>query len=67
MKTSKPNHYSPVKREVISAREFVRISREQPGSIARSRFVPPTVGGKDFGGFDVEYAVPKLRQTPAFA
>ena len=67
MKTPKQIHYSPIKREVVSAREFVRLTRERPASIARSRFVAPTIGGRDFGGFEVEYTVPKLRQSPAFA
>lgn len=67
MKTPKQSHYSPVKREVISAHEFVRLTRERPAIIARSRFVVPTIGGRDFGGFEVEYTVPKVRQVSALA
>lgn len=57
---------TPVKREVVSAREFARITSERPYAIARSRFVPPRIGSKGFGGFEVEYTTPMLR-TPAMA
>lgn len=57
---------TPVKREVLSAQEFVRVTTERPYAVARSRFVPPRIGSKGFGGFEVEYTTPILR-TPALA
>lgn len=55
--------YAPVRREVVSAAEFLRISREQPHLVARSRFIPPATGQRDFGRFEVQYAVPMLRHA----
>jgi hypothetical protein len=52
---------TPVRQEVVSATEFVRITRDSPHLIAGSRFVPPTIGRRDFGGFDVRYSVPILK------
>ena len=57
---------TPVKHEVVSAQEFVRIAVERPYAVARSRFVPPRIGSKGFGSFEVEYTTPILR-TPAMA
>ena len=52
---------TPVRQEVVSAKEFVRITRDSPHLVARSRFVAPTIGRRDFGGFEVVYSVPFLR------
>ena len=53
---------TPVRREQVTAAEFVRITQERPSDIARSRFVPPRLGEKGFGSVDVEYTAPMLRQ-----
>lgn len=55
--------YAPVRREVVSALEFRRISSEQPHLVARSRFIAPTPGQRDFGRFEVQYTVPMLRHA----
>lgn len=54
---------TPVKRESVSAAEFVRIVKTRPNSIARSRFVAPRLGERGFGRFDVEYTMPLLRHA----
>lgn len=66
-KTSQLIEFTPVKREVLSPAEFLRLSKDRPHSIARSRFVAPKFGSKGFGGFEVEYDVPQLRQSHATA
>lgn len=50
-KNSQPIELTPVKREVLSPAEFLRLSKDRPHSIARSRFVAPKFGSKGFGGF----------------
>ncbi len=52
---------TPVKREILTAKEFLYISNHRPHTISRSRFIAPTVGGRDFGGFEVEYITPQLK------
>lgn len=52
----------PVRREIVSASEFRRLVAVDPFNIARSRFISPKVGQKDFGRFEVEYSVPVLKQ-----
>jgi len=52
----------PVRRELLSSAEFIRIAKERPDSIARSRFVAPTIGKRDFGHFEVEYSTPVLKR-----
>lgn len=54
-----------IRREVVTAKEFLRLSKESPHLIARSRFVPPMLGHDDFGAFDVHYSVPVLKRVPA--
>lgn len=56
---------TPVKEEVISSEEFVRMSINSPHLIARSRFVPPAIGKRDFGRFEVRYTVPMFRHKEA--
>lgn len=56
---------TPVKDEVVTSKEFLRLSQESPHLIARSRFVPPVIGKKDFGGFHVRYSVPMLKRKAA--
>ena len=62
---SYPNTYSPVRREVVSPAAFLRISQDKPHLIARSRFVPPVIGQRDFGSFEVQYTVPMLKHAEA--
>jgi hypothetical protein len=61
----KPFHSTPVRREVVSPAEFLRISKESPHLIARSRFLSPRKGERDFGAFELQYTVPMLRREIA--
>lgn len=56
--------FAPVTRETVSAQEFLRLTRGGGRSIKRSRFVPPTLGARGFGRFEVVYSVPVLRTAP---
>ena len=56
---------SPVKQETVSAKEFARLSIDSPHLIARSRYVAPTFGRRDFGRFEVRYTVPILKHKTA--
>jgi arsenate reductase-like glutaredoxin family protein len=51
----------PVRREVLTSTEFKKLLQESPELIARSKFVMPTMGKNDFGGFEVQYTIPRLR------
>ena len=55
----------PVQSERLSPKEFLSLTKDRPHIIARSRFVAPTVGGSDFGTFDVKYAMPILKRAAA--
>lgn len=55
----------PVRREVLTPTEFKRLLKESPDLIARSRFLAPTMGKNNFGGFDVQYTVPRLKNLQA--
>lgn len=56
----------PVKRESLSAAEFIQLSKERPLAIARSRFVYPRLGRRGgFGHFEVEYVTPLLKHHQA--
>jgi hypothetical protein len=55
----------PVRREILTPTEFKRLLKESPDLIARSRFVAPAIGKKDFGGFDVQYTIPRLKNLQA--
>lgn len=55
-----------VRKEVLSADEYLRISRQSPHLIARSKFVPPRIGERSFGQFEVQYSVPMLRERRAW-
>jgi hypothetical protein len=68
MKASKPSQIidvTPVRKETLSAAEFLRVSTDRPHLIARSRFVAPVLGDKGFGSFEVQYTVPIFKRSPA--
>lgn len=62
MKTRRIAPLTPIRTEVVSPAEYLRIARESPHLIERSRFVAPTIGKRDFGGFELKYVVPVLRR-----
>ncbi len=46
---------APVKRERMTPQDFMIASNEQRGNIAHVKFIPPVIGDRTFGTFDVEY------------
>lgn len=44
----------------VSAEVFIRMARETPDEIDTVRFVPPRIGGRDFGHFEVETRTPRF-------
>lgn len=46
----------PVRSEIISADEYMKLSKDSPGLIERAEFMPPRVGAPGFGNFLVRYA-----------
>lgn len=67
MKNRTQTFLTPVRREVVSPAEYKRIISESPHMIERSRFLMPLVGKRDFGAFELHYAVPMLRKRPEAA
>jgi hypothetical protein len=51
----------PVRKEVLGAKDFLRLTKEASPMIERSRFIPPRLGSGGFGEFEVVYSVPMLR------
>lgn len=49
-----------VTKEKISAAEYLDLAKNDSPSIKRVSFVPPRIGDKGFGSFEVEYRNPKL-------
>ena len=45
----------PVRSEMISARQYLKLVAEKPSLIARAEFVPPRAGSRGFGEFLVRY------------
>lgn len=54
---------TPVRHEVVSAEEFLRLTTEQPHLIERSRFVSPVPGKRGFGKFEVTYITPIFKRA----
>lgn len=63
MKTKPVEVLVPVRVERLPASKFVEVVDHARANIARSRFVPPTVGSRNFGHFEVEYKVPVLKRA----
>lgn len=49
-----------LKREVLSPRQYIELSRSKPAEIKRATYVIPTIGKPGFGAFEVEYHAPRL-------
>lgn len=64
MKDSRPFviDMAPVRKEVLSPQEFLRLTEESPHLIQRSRFIGPKVGRSGFGSFEVQYSIPVLKR-----
>jgi len=50
----------PITKEIISTRDYLEISKNDPAAIKTATFVPPKIGSSGFGSFNVEYKNPKL-------
>lgn len=59
----RPIDLVPVRKEVLSPAEFTKLATDRPGVVARSRFVSPRIGKRDFGRFEVEYTIPILKRA----
>lgn len=53
----------PRRVERMSAEEFVVLVESNRVNIAKSRFVPPRLGSRNFGRFEVQYKVPVLKRA----
>lgn len=63
MKTKSVEVLVPVRVERLPANKFVEVVEQSRVNIARSRFVPPSIGSRGFGHFEVEYKVPVLKRA----
>ncbi|KVG05413.1 hypothetical protein WJ24_27695 [Burkholderia vietnamiensis] len=48
----------PVETEVVTAKEFLRLTKENPTIVKHSRVTMAPLGSKDFGNFEVTYTRP---------
>jgi len=53
----------PVRVERLPASRFIETAGNNRGNIERSRFIPPAIGSRSFGLFEVQYKVPVLRRA----
>jgi hypothetical protein len=54
----------PVEQETLSARDFLKLARDNPSVIKQSNIVPGVLGSKSFGAFNVTYTRPIYRTMP---
>jgi len=52
----------PVRVERLPASRFLEMAERERANIARSRFIPPAIGSRSFGTFEVQYRLPVLRR-----
>ena len=45
----------PVRSEIISVKEYLRLQTDSPSLIERAEFIPPLLGISGFGTFQVKY------------
>ncbi len=48
----------PIQKERVSAKEYLRLCREGKKNISASRFIPPKIGDRGFGAFEITYKRP---------
>lgn len=53
--TTKIKTLKPVKSRVVSAEEYQTLIDKRRDNIESSRFIPPKIGGKGFGKFQVTF------------
>ena len=49
---------APRRRSRLSASDSLRLTPEDRANIAQVRIIPPKLGNRDFGGFEVTYKRP---------
>lgn len=49
---------APRRRSRLSAGAYLKLTAEDRANIAKVRLIPPTLGSRDFGGFEVTYKRP---------
>jgi hypothetical protein len=54
--------FSAIRRETVSPQDYLRISKESPHLIAKSKFIAARPGKKGFGAFEVVYSSPILKR-----
>jgi hypothetical protein len=54
----------PVEKEVLSASEFLRLTKENPQTIKQTRVIMNRLGSKNFGSFEVTYTRPIYKHNP---
>lgn len=48
----------PVQTETLDAKSFLDVAEKRPQQIKRVTVIPPKLGSKGFGSFQVEYVYP---------
>ncbi len=49
---------TPRRQVRLNARDYLRLTAEERTNITKVRIIPPTLGCRDFGGFEVTYRRP---------
>lgn len=52
---------TPVLVEKVSTKEYLRLMKTSERNIKRSTFIPPKLGDKHFGRFEIEYKYPVFK------
>ncbi|MDD9797911.1 MAG: hypothetical protein OXT03_02205 [Alphaproteobacteria bacterium] len=52
--------------ETVSAEEFLKILETRRHTIESTRFIPPKLGDKHFGKFEIKRRVPYYEKTPYY-
>lgn len=52
--------YMPTSTQTVSPEEYMELVKKDAKNIKRSRFIPPRLGKKGFGKFEIEYKTPRL-------
>lgn len=50
----------PIAKAYLTAEEYLKLVETDANNIKKSKFIPPTIGRKGFGFFEVEYKHPVL-------
>lgn len=53
----------PVETEILEAKDFLRLAREQPSIIKHTRPVASSLGSRSLGGIEVTYSRPIYKNS----